>query len=301
MLTQVGRNEAASVEVRITNETDQSVQLLSWYLPDADLQEPLFAVTRDGQPVSYIGPLYKRAQPDASDYVTLAPGATLTRTVDLAKFYDISTTGDYTVKVAIDDAKLRGQPGVVVSPIISAQLEGNVRAPAEKPSRDTCTAAQHADIDAALPIAKSYSDAAASYLAGSPSSTPRYTTWFGALSTTGWNKAHNDFVAISNGFATNRVIVDCSCKQKNVYAYVNPANPYLITVCGAFWTAPLSGTDSKAGTFVHEMSHFNVTASTDDWAYGKTACMSLAQSDPTKALDNADSHEYFAENTPAQP
>ncbi|MEO8196116.1 MAG: M35 family metallo-endopeptidase [Thermoanaerobaculia bacterium] len=29
-----------------------------------------------------------------------------------------------------------------------------------------------------------------------------------------------------------------------------------------------TGTDSKAGTLVHEMSHFNVVASTDDHAYG---------------------------------
>jgi peptidyl-Lys metalloendopeptidase len=49
------------------------------------------------------------------------------------------------------------------------------------------------------------------------------------------------------------------------------------------------------------MSHFNVTAGTSDWAYGKTACLSLAQTDPAHALDNADSHEYFAENTPALP
>ena len=43
-----------------------------------------------------------------------------------------------------------------------------------------------------------------------------------------------------------------------------------------------------------------MTASTDDRAYGQTACKKLAKSSPTKALDNADTHEYLAENTPAQ-
>ncbi len=47
------------------------------------------------------------------------------------------------------------------------------------------------------------------------------------------------------------------------------------------------------------MSHFNVVAGTDDWAYGQTACKSLATRAPKKAIDNADSHEYFAENTPS--
>jgi peptidyl-Lys metalloendopeptidase len=48
------------------------------------------------------------------------------------------------------------------------------------------------------------------------------------------------------------------------------------------------------------MSHFTVVAGTNDNAYGQSAAKSLAISNPTKALNNADSHEYFAENTPAQ-
>src|SRR5436853_359709 len=59
MKPQVSRQEAATAEVTITNHSDHSVSLLSWYLPDADLQEPLFQLTRDGQPVRYIGPRYK--------------------------------------------------------------------------------------------------------------------------------------------------------------------------------------------------------------------------------------------------
>ena len=54
------------------------------------------------------------------------------------------------------------------------------------------------------------------------------------------------------------------------------------------------------GTLVHEMMHFNVIASTDDWAYGQSAALSLAKSSPTKALDNSDNHEYFTENNPAK-
>jgi peptidyl-Lys metalloendopeptidase len=81
---------------------------------------------------------------------------------------------------------------------------------------------------------------------------------------------------------------------------VYPTKAYEIFVCKAFWTAPATGTDSKAGTLVHEMSHFNVTAGTDDHVYGQTAAKSLAASDPDAAIDNADNHEYFAENKPAQ-
>jgi peptidyl-Lys metalloendopeptidase len=48
------------------------------------------------------------------------------------------------------------------------------------------------------------------------------------------------------------------------------------------------------------MSHFTVVAGTSDYAYGQTAAKRLATSNPKKAINNADSHEYFAENTPAQ-
>ena len=93
---------------------------------------------------------------------------------------------------------------------------------------------------------------------------------------------------------------DCGCK-KRYYAYVYPNQPYTIYLCSVYWQAPATGTDSKAGTLIHETSHFTVVAGTDDWAYGQSAASSLAISDPVKAVDNADSHEYFAENTPFQP
>jgi peptidyl-Lys metalloendopeptidase len=96
------------------------------------------------------------------------------------------------------------------------------------------------------------------------------------------------------------VTVDCGCNE-SYYAYVYPNQPYKIYVCKAFWSAPLTGTDSKGGTLVHEMSHFTVVAGTDDLAYGQQAAGQLAISDPNKAINNADSHEYFGENTPTQP
>ena len=48
------------------------------------------------------------------------------------------------------------------------------------------------------------------------------------------------------------------------------------------------------------MSHFNAVAGTDDHVYGQSSARSLAISNPADALDNADNHEYFAENTPFQ-
>jgi len=46
------------------------------------------------------------------------------------------------------------------------------------------------------------------------------------------------------------------------------------------------------------MSHFDVVAGPDDVVYGQSGAINLAITDPDAAITNADSHEYFAENTP---
>jgi peptidyl-Lys metalloendopeptidase len=139
-----------------------------------------------------------------------------------------------------------------------------------------------------------------SHLNGTPGPTTRFTTWFGTYSSANWNQVKGQFAKIKDAFDTKPLTLDCSCK-KTYYAYVYPNQPYKIYLCKAFWNAPLTGTDSKGGTLVHELSHFDIIAGTDDWAYGQAAAKNLAITDPAKARNNADNHEYFAENTPALP
>jgi hypothetical protein len=54
----------------------------------------------------------------------------------------------------------------------------------------------------------------------------------------------------------------------------------------------------QGGTLIHESTHFAKLAGTDDHAYGQKGAKTLAVEDPDTAIDNADSHEYFAENNP---
>ena len=152
----------------------------------------------------------------------------------------------------------------------------------------------------AVTAARNYAENAKGYLNGGTVG-PRYTTWFGAYSSQRYATALDHFQAIDAAMDQNNgeITINCGCNQ-NYYAYVYPTRPYEIFVCRAFWSAPLAGTDSKGGTLVHEMSHFNVTAGTDDVVYGQSGAKSLALSDPNGALNNADSHEYFAENHPSQ-
>lgn len=291
------------VEVTYTNTTDRPIRLLTWGDAAADLlADDLFTVTVDGVPAAYIGPHYKRPTPRDADYTTLAPGDSLTRSADLSDLYDLTRSGAYDIRYA-DPHTTR--VATLASAPVAVRIAGRAR-----PRRDDlaprsgglaynkCTVSQQADVVTAVQASSAMASDAVSYLTNtSPAGTPRYTKWFGAFSSQGWSTAQTHYAAIKDALDNKPLTVDCGCK-KTYYAYVYPDAPYKIYVCKAFWSAPVSGTDSRAGTLIHELSHFTAVAGTDDHVYGQAGAASLAASKPNDALDNADNHEYFAENTP---
>ena len=316
-----------AVEVIVTNTSRKTVRVPAWELPTADLQAKLFQVSRDGEPVAYVGPMAKRGLPAPADFAILRAGESYRTVVDLAASYDMAKAGQYTITLAsplqhasLSDGTMlktaRGLPMLLQSaPLLvwqGASLKADINAAkAKRPPGGGgtvvngvtfvgCSSTQISGAGDAVVQARAYSENAKGYLAGGTVG-PRYTTWFGAYTSARYSTASQHFVAIDAALdqSGGQVTINCGCNQ-SYYAYVYPTQPYQIYVCRAFWSAPLTGTDSKAGTLIHETSHFNVVAGTDDHVYGQTGARNLAISDPASALDNADSHEYFAENNPHQ-
>lgn len=305
-----------SVTVTVTNTQRHPVQLLKWQLPQEESEGALFRITHEsGSVVRYEGARVKRTAPQAPDLVRLDPGASLKYTVELTADYDLSRNGRYAIEYAGGVAgekawALRSETLYLWlegrSAKATAARQGAVAAPGAAPSGggtaySSCSATQQSALVAATGQAVTYASGAVSYLQNMGSSTPRYTKWFGTYSSAGAATALSHFSAVHSAFTTQNLAYDCKCKKQNTYAYVYASQPYKIYLCGAFWAAPLAGTDSRGGTLIHEMTHFTVVAGTDDYAYGQTAAANLAATDPAKALDNADSHEYFAENMPELP
>ena len=322
----LNKDDDVFVRVTITNTSATPQYILKWHTPFDGVEEALFDVTRDGAPVPYLGAHYKRPAPTAKDYYLLKPGASHSAKVELSGLYDMSVTGDYTIRYhsaamnifsnAQPDAARTGARGVdeIESAPVGLWINGRLargtvvgspfelqKAPSQPGTASlgfsNCTASQQSTITSAISAAKTMTNGSVTYLANGTAGA-RYTKWFGAYTSARYSTVQSHFNAIKDGFDNKPVVVDCKCKQ-NYYAYVYPTQPYKIYVCKAFWTAPMTGTDSKGGTLIHEMSHFNAVAGTDDWVYGQSGAASLAISDPAKAIDNADSHEYFGENTPA--
>jgi peptidyl-Lys metalloendopeptidase len=307
------------VNVKFTNNSGVDQYVLKSGTPFAGTPDALFEVVRDGVAVDYVGRITKRAAPAASDYFVLKAGKSYSQNVELSALYDMSQTGNYSIRYNFQSAHAfgaanngfaaGGTAGELTSGNVSMWINGHSNAVQAAPtlsqslaaslSYTNCSASRQSLIATAYAGAKTYASNASSYLnAGTKGA--RYTTWFGTYDATRYSTVKSHFSKILSAYGSQPFVVDCSCTDSGVYAYVYPNQPYKIYVCGAFWSAPNTGTDSKAGTLVHETSHFTVLGGTADNAYGQTAAKSLAKSSPSKAIMNADSHEYFAENNPAQ-
>lgn len=319
-------NDEVVVDFTLTNNSATDQYILKTLTPFDGIQGALFDVTRDGVKVAYLGALVKRVAPTANDYFLLKPGKSYTKKVKLSELYDMSVTGDYMIRYRATNlnvlsngvsnknllvSKVDSIQSDVLTLFINGRLPRGTTASRQTPpslssagsvSYSNCTAAQSSTIGTAMSAARGMASESASYFAAGNADL-RYKTWFGNYDASRYTLGKSHFNSIRDAFVNQPVNVNCSCTAVSdpsaTYAYVYPSQPYKIYVCGAFWSAPVTGTDSQGGTLVHEMSHFTAVAGTQDIVYGQAGSRSLALSNPANALQNADSHEYFAENTPA--
>ncbi|GGN99457.1 peptidase M35 [Actinoplanes lobatus] len=320
---QIGQVTSSGLTVRVTvrNTSSSAVDVLSRDLPQARESKAVLAVTRDGVPVPYRGKLAKLTAPTAADYTHIPAGGTYAVTVNLADNYDLSRPGTFTVALASTQvralngataprqdtlrvdagrATVRTSAGIrstskvsSVAPTTTEQVK--LAAAAVSITYRGCTTSEQTALKTAVTNAATYSQKSQTWLAANPSGGGAYTTWFGTYSSSRFTRVTSAYSKITSELTSKALTLDCTSNE-DYYAYVYPDEPYIIYLCNAFWTAPATGTDSKAGTLIHESSHFTVNGGTDDHAYGQTAAKQLAASSPSNAVDNADNYEYFAES-----
>lgn len=331
-LTPVGAKSTGasqSVKWSITNTGADSVLVLRWETPLDGLSKSIFEVRRGNVVVPYVDKIVHWGHPKPSDFVEIRAGETLSAMVNIDQHYQMTTAGSYHVsykgeltymlaaqkpKAAGGDehvedlgsATLDADPVVLEAAGRDASYYRNIglnNAPvvlSKALGYASCSTSQQSTIGTAHNSAKTYASNSLSYLnAGNTGA--RYTTWFGSYSSTRYSTVKSHFSKINNVLQNLTTTYDCYCTPSaaSAFAYVYPGEAYRIHLCNAFWSAPNTGTDSKAGTIIHEQSHFTVNGGTDDHVYGQTGAKNLARTNPKRATDNADNHEYFAENTPA--
>ncbi|CUA74943.1 peptidyl-Lys metalloendopeptidase [Rhizoctonia solani] len=311
-----------TVKATVTNTGSETVKLLKdprtvlsdWRTNAFAIESTAGTPAFTGIKVKYSPELALKSG-DESKFAVLAPGQSFELTHDLAGVYNFTRSGAGEYKFSAGNVfqyvDSNGQLATVAAETQSHKLKvGGALASAKgMPNHDrrgisrraigytSCTSARQTLIATAANSANSYVSAANSYLAGISSGTTRYTTWFGTFTSARFSTVKSHYSLI--GTDATSTTYDCTCTDSGTYAYVYPGSPGYVYLCGAFWNAPNTGTDSRAGTIVHEQSHFTVNGGTDDHVYGQSAAKSLAISNPANAVDNADNHEYFAENNPA--
>ena len=81
----------------VTNRSAAPVSILRWYTPLEGVRGDIFRVTRGRRELPYEGPMMKRGEPSARDYVEIPAGESVTGTADLSAAYGIREPGTYRV------------------------------------------------------------------------------------------------------------------------------------------------------------------------------------------------------------
>ncbi|KAJ7486761.1 peptidyl-Lys metalloendopeptidase [Mycena latifolia] len=279
-----------------------------------------FAITNaEGNSPSFTGMIVKYVPEKvlernlSSSFTVLAPGESIEITHDLSTAYNFTASGEATYDIAASNKLQYVDPATnsLVTIFADAADAAHTASISGEPaiarrsafdkriSYQSCTSSQQTQLVSAAAAAQSYANAAMTYLTTNTASTTRWVTWFGNYTAAHHTTMLSHFTKMAASTYANYTY-DCSCMEADVFAYVI-ANTYrVVHLCSMFWQVATTGTNSKGGTLVHESSHFTATAGTSDHAYGQTAAKALAKSNSAKAIANADSHEYFAENNPAQ-
>ncbi|KAF9459386.1 deuterolysin M35 metalloprotease [Collybia nuda] len=310
------------LKVTVTNTGDQALRLIK------DPQVPLltsptnrFMITGpNGTNPAFIGFYTKYAGVDwvaangqSDAFTTLSAGQSISLTHNLSKAYDFANSGvgkyifeavnlfhyvDGTKRAISIKADSKSHQMMLEGSLSLVNGDSGIGAQATFVG---CSASQQNVINAVATAAKTYVFNAISYLEAHTVPTPRFITWFGAFQTTRYNAVLSNFNSLTTrGYEFTGWEYDCTQVACNPgdYAIVVPNDYGVVYLCSLFWTAPLTGKNSQAGTLVHEGTHFLATAGTKDFALGQPACQALALANPNQAVNNADSYEYFAENTP---
>lgn len=146
--------------------------------------------------------------------------------------------------------------------------------------------------------------------------TENYRRWFGPYAKANAEVARTTLKAVYSTIATGQVRIIClnasddGCED-STYAFVYPDEAFVLNICPQYFELPTMISDrpdsgnmdngTREGTLIHEISHFIRVAATDDVWYSRSTCQVEAQTDPRSAIRNADTYQYFAEDTTFYP
>lgn len=324
---QVG--EDVECEMTITNTDSRDYYLLPRYTPLEGLRADIFSVSKNGREIPYDSIFMKRGPPSAEEYVLIKAKSSLVSSVDLSEAYSFDSAGVYVMQLEMGLQFRQDMPAT--QHVFSNTVEFSLTESQNEPKMThgalarlsvlTLTDSSTGGSPKAPKLAgtypsgnvtdttKAYSLAYGAITKSMKSTTGNptmYKTWFGAPYN---SKVQDNYKTMNSSMVSKQFTLfshparsDTPSKQdtceKGVFAFTYRGYQ-TIYLCDEYFAADLTGTDSKMGTIVHEMSH--AVAYTDDViqnghsVYGQSGCKALAAKYPNLAIKNADNYEYFSE------
>jgi hypothetical protein len=127
--------------------------------------------------------------------------------------------------------------------------------------------------------------------------------WFGTASPETVSAVTEVLEAVVHRFDVQPMTYRCDCELQSSVAYVYSWITGTINLCPLFWHARETGQLSKAGTIVHEYTHFDGTDDDAADTYmgdGPIEARNLAISNPDATHHTAINYQMFVEHTPLE-
>ncbi|KAF9259016.1 zincin [Marasmius fiardii PR-910] len=318
------------VVTTVTNTGDETLKLLnnpdsvlskwatnSFEISNADGVKPKFT----GVHVRY-GFEHAAKSDDESRFTVLAPGASVSVSHEVGKFYNFTTagTGAFTfqpsnffyaveadksltvIEASREQAVVTELTGQLASTsLLSPASLGGVSPSVRHSSglekrasyRSNCATTRRTTNDQAITASATLAKNSINHLTANPSGSSLQTTWYGTFASSRYSVTLSAFRTLST--APAGWTYDCSCTDTGTYAYVYPDTYGVVYLCGLYWQVATTGSGSRADTIIHEGTHFPQVLGTDDVTYGESNCKALARSNPAQAVNNADNHAFFSD------
>jgi peptidyl-Lys metalloendopeptidase len=180
-------------------------------------------------------------------------------------------------------------------------------APAQALEFRSCDKAQIAIASAAVAGAQELMRASGAAVADDDD----FARWFGRYSPSRAEELRAGLKAVARALAHPDLTMFCpdlgvdGCTA-DVFATVYSDRHYVVNLCAAFFEQPtMAGivvtsdafeAGTREGTIIHEVSHFDIVAATEDHCYGRTECMDMAKTNPGLVIQNADTFQYYTED-----
>lgn len=131
----------------------------------------------------------------------------------------------------------------------------------------------------------------------------RFTRWFGAPSSDAAEQVRQVFERAIATIDTQVYWCPLANSAELQFSGQDPAASYPkgagteIFLSPFYFSLPDTGENSKAGVFVHELTHQSAVGPTGDRASGMREAEVLAEVDPSEARNTADNYEFYVEDT----